>query len=142
MATEISLSIRARLFISALEHANRKLKSHELAVGLIFQCPKIKGEVLNLDNLDQKSDFDLAMRYADRWLRIDVVYFGPKKPTSVEELSQDIYEKAIDHLLAMNDRTVFITSLGTKYNTSHLKKHAFEIDSQGYLRVNGLRIIS
>jgi hypothetical protein len=148
MATGVSSVAleRATLFKTALAQANQKLQTHHLVVRFLSQLPK-REEVVNPDSLDERPDIDLEMHCAGRWYPIDMVYLRqmpqePEKLKSVEELAQDIYEKAMDHFEAINDRSVIITSSGTKYNTAHLKKHTFGIDSQGYLRLDGLRIVS
>ncbi len=136
---------RANLFKAALSRANEKLKEHELVIRFVSQIPK-KEELVNPDAFDERPDIDLEMNCADKWMPIDIVYLRqmpqePEKLKTVEVLAQDIFEKVVRYITADSDPHMIITSSGAIIETKHLKKHTFEIDPQGYVRVDALRVV-
>jgi hypothetical protein len=136
---------RANLFKAALRGANEGLQRFNLIVRFVSQIPT-KEEVVNPDAFDERPDIALEMQCDGKWLPIDIVYLRqmpkePEKLKSVEELTQNIYEKAVRYIIAAGKPHTLITSWGTIIQTGHLKKHTFEIDSQGYIRIDALRVV-
>ena len=147
MATAVTpiATDRANLFQAALKGANEGLQKFNLIVRFVSQLPK-KEEVVNPDAFDERPDIDLEMQSDGKWFPIDIVYLRqmpqePEKLKSVEELTQDIFEKAVRYSVAVGKPHTLITSSGTIITTGHLKKHTFEVDPQGYIRIDALRIV-
>jgi hypothetical protein len=147
MATTVhSIALdRADLFKAGLRGANASLKKFGLVVRFVSQLPK-KEAVVNPDAFDERPDIDLEMQCDGKWFPIDIVYLRqmpqePEKLKSVEELTRDIFEKAVRYSASVGAPHTLITSSGTIIQTGHLKKHRFEIDPQGYIRIDALRIV-
>ena len=136
---------RANLFKAALNKANEKLEGFELVVRFVSQFPK-KEEVADPDEFDERPDIVLEMRSNGNWLPIDIVYIRqmpqePEKLKTLEELKKDIFDKAVRYMAALIEPHMIITSSGAIIETKHLQKHTFEVDPQGYVRVDALRVV-
>lgn len=59
---------------------------------------------------------------------------------SKEELVTEIINKIDQHLLAEKTEGIFISSSGSKFDVRNLKDHHFDIDPEGYIRIDGYRI--
>lgn len=145
MANELSSISQARVALlnGALEQANQKLKAHDLELRSDGQWPPKPGD--RADHFDERPDVDISMRADGKWVPIDIVYLRqmpiePEKLKSVAALAEDLFEKALGHFKAIGNRHILISEAGSKYE-SHLKKHTFHFDDEGYIRIDNMRVV-
>lgn len=138
---------RATIFKAALKIANKRLSDHDLTVRFFAQWPFKKDvDSKDPDAFDSRPNIDLEMLVNRRWYRIDIVYMRqmpiePERLKSPADLAQAIYDKAIEHFLAMSNPNIFISATGSKYDMTDVGKDTFFIDKQGYMRVSNMRVI-
>ncbi len=143
MADIFGPDVRAEHFYQALAEANRKLLEHHLIVQCDGQWPPKKGDDLN--HFDERPDISLSMKIDGQWYPIDIVYMRkmPQEPETVktvEDLSEDITAKALEHRSVMDNPEFLISTAGSKF-TSKLKNHTFSFDKDGYIRIDDLRVV-
>lgn len=94
--------------------------------------------------VDFAGDAPLCIRSSGHTRAIDVINSfaidGSYKTKG--QLAEEITQKISMHLLAETTENILITASGCKFDLRKLTEHRVEVDSLGYLRVNGLRIVT
>lgn len=148
MASEISSvspEERFALFSDAMAQANEQLKAQDVELRCEGQWPPTDQPV-RANAFDARPDVDLSMRVNGKWVPIDIVYLRqmpvePERLKSVAALTEDLFNKALGHLRAMGNPRILISEAGSKYDTSHLRNHAFRFDEAGYIRIDNMRVV-
>jgi hypothetical protein len=142
---ELKEKERFALFDSALIKANESLlKEHDVELSCGGQWPRKIGD--RFEAFDQRPDIDLYMQVNGEWVHIDIIYMRqmpqePEKLKTISQLAQDMVAKATQHLEAMKNAKIHISSSGSKLDLSGVEKEVL-IDEKGYIRINGLRIVN
>ncbi|MCI0381516.1 MAG: hypothetical protein L0207_00465 [Chlamydiae bacterium] len=127
-----------RILEVAIVHANYELKEQGVVVFFKEQVPEEK-----TGSFDPKCNTLLGIKRATEEELIDIIdvkALDEKSIKPVENLKQEIVQKAKQHLFAKKTHGIFISGSGSKFDTRKLTKHTFAIDAKGYMTINDFLI--
>ena len=144
----------AEVLTSALEKTNTLLHLEGFPFNVVYNGqPGIPNS--SSTYIIAKEPIDIALEYQDGQLIpidminvISYVGYSPEKGrlssgfTDPSALAETLVSKVKNHLAALDNVSVLISNVGSKYNTELLQNNTLSIDEQGFLRVNGCLVLT
>lgn len=138
---ELTKNQHQQIFDEAIKLANKELEKENAVLFFKNQVPVDPVTT----TIDFKRNILLGIKIGEQEEPIDIIDIKALDEVSIkpkDALAEEMIQKVRQHLLAKKTEGIAISSSGSKFDTRKLQNHTFEIDAQGYARIDDKRIVT